>query len=97
MSRFARKFRKWTVDVLDLPPDLIFDLPRLSLTGNKQLHIENHRGVLDFSPTRLLLAINEGTLEVQGEDLIIKSIMTEDVLVEGTIMDIKYRGTGEKR
>ncbi|ANS75160.1 sporulation protein YqfC [Paenibacillus yonginensis] len=96
MSRIARKFRKWTVDAMGLPGDLVFELPRITLVGGKQLLIENHRGVLHFSEERLSLALSEGGLEVTGKDLVIKTIMPQEVMVEGDIAEIKYRGTGEK-
>ena len=48
MSRISRKPQKWTQEMLDLPQDLLFDLPRLTLIGNKESHIENHRGVRHF-------------------------------------------------
>ncbi|MNP31414.1 YabP family protein [compost metagenome] len=95
MSRFVRKFRKWTVDALDLPKDLVFDLPRLTLIGGKQLYVENHRGVVHFSPESLHLELNKGYLEVEGSGLMIKEIMPEEVVIEGRIDGIKYRGTEE--
>ena len=36
MSRISRKSQKWTQEMLDLPQDLLFDLPRLTLIGNKE-------------------------------------------------------------
>lgn len=96
MSRISRKFRKWTVDALDLPGDLVFELPRLTLVGGKQLLIENHKGVLHFSEERLNLALSEGDLEVTGRELVIKTIMPQEVMVEGIITEIKYRGTEGK-
>ncbi|WP_433946090.1 sporulation protein YqfC [Paenibacillus sp. SN-8-1] len=97
MSRFTRKLRKWSVDILDLPQDLVMDLPRLTMVGNKQLLIENHRGVLHFAPDNLRLALPEGSLSVVGSSLVIKAIMPEEVLIEGDIAAIQYLGTGEKR
>ncbi|GIP20534.1 MULTISPECIES: sporulation protein YqfC [Paenibacillus] len=96
MGRFSRKLRKWSVDFLDLPQDLVFDLPRLTMVGNKQLLIENHRGVLHFSPDKLKLALTDGSLDVDGRGLVIKAIMPEEVLIEGYISAIQYFGTGEK-
>ncbi|MBP1999166.1 sporulation protein YqfC [Paenibacillus shirakamiensis] len=96
MSRFTRKLRKWSVDVLDLPQDLVFDLPRLTMIGNKQLLIENHLGVLHFSSEKLRLEINQGHLEVDGTGLMIKAIMPDEVLIEGFISNIQYLGTGAK-
>lgn len=96
MSRIARRFRKWTVDKLDLPNDLIFNLPRLTLIGGKQLYIENHRGVKHFSPESLHLRLSEGYLEVTGSELVIQAILPEEIVIEGTILDIKYRGAEGK-
>lgn len=95
MSRIVRKLRKWSVDALDLPGDLVYDLPRLTMIGARQLYIENHRGVIHFSPDTLHLALSQGTLEVQGSDLVIKAIMPEEVVIEGRIFGIKYREAGE--
>lgn len=97
MSRFVRKFRKWTVDALELPNDLVFDLPRLTLIGGKQLYIENHRGVVHFSPESLHLELSQGMIEVEGKDLVIKEIMPEEVVIEGRIYGIKYRGAEESK
>ncbi|AWB45408.1 sporulation protein YqfC [Paenibacillus sp. CAA11] len=93
MSRIASKLRKWTVDALDLPGDLVFGLPRLTLIGGKQLLIENHKGVLHFSENRLSLALSEGgSLDVIGSGLVIKTILPEEVMIEGNITEIKYHG-----
>lgn len=91
MSRMIRKIRKWTVDALDLPNDLVFDLPRLTWIGGKQLYIENHRGIVHFSPEALHLRTKGGTLEIEGNGLLIKEIMPEEVVIEGRIFGIKYR------
>jgi sporulation protein YqfC len=90
MRRFRKKINHWTAKILDVPPDITMDLPRLTMIGNLQLFIENHRGVLHFSDQYLKLALSKGILEVHGKNLSIRTIMSEEVLVEGTIMDLKY-------
>lgn len=95
MRRFARKIRKITADLLDLPQDVVFDLPRFTMIGNLQLYIENHRGVRYFSSDRLLLSISAGEVELTGSDLVIRAIWPSEVIVEGKIKAIQYIGTGE--
>ncbi|KAA9007651.1 sporulation protein YqfC [Paenibacillus spiritus] len=95
MTRIGRRLRGLTGGMLDLPQDLVHDLPRLTLIGNRQLHIENHRGVLDFSPGRLKLALKNGVLEIQGEGLEIASIIGGDMAVEGIIGEISYKESGD--
>lgn len=90
MRRFRKKVHHWTAKILDVPQDITMDLPRLTMIGNMQLFIENHRGVLHFSDQYLKLGLSKGVLEVRGSGLSIRTIMTEEVLVEGIISDLKY-------
>ncbi len=89
MRRWKRKFQKFA-QVLDLPQDVVFDLPRMTLIGNMQLYVENHRGVLHFSDDLLRLQLSKGQLEVIGKQLVIRAILTEEVFIEGIIDDLKY-------
>jgi sporulation protein YqfC len=90
MSRFRKRLHLYAAKVLDIPHDVILDLPRLTMIGNRQLYIENHRGVLHFSSDALKLELTQGQLEVSGKQLVIRAILPEEVLVEGVIGEIKY-------
>lgn len=90
MRRFRKKINHWTAKILDVPQDITMDLPRLTMIGNMQLFIENHRGVLHFSDQHLKLALTKGVLEVRGQNLSIRTIMSEEVLVDGVISELKY-------
>jgi sporulation protein YqfC len=95
MTRISRKLRKWTYEKLDLPKDIIFNLPRLTMVGNQELFIENHQDVIHFSPNKLILSLSEGSLEIEGSELMIRSIFPQEVLIEGVITNIKYIGVEE--
>lgn len=90
MRPIRKKLNAWTAKLLDVPQDVTLDLPRLTMVGNMQLYIENHRGVIQFTDNSLKLALGKGRLEVYGNDLTIRAILTEEVLVEGDIRDIRY-------
>ncbi|MGG1311842.1 MULTISPECIES: sporulation protein YqfC [Cohnella] len=91
MPRVGRKLRRWTARILDLPQDVVLDLPRVTMIGGVQLTVENHRGVLHFSPGSLRLAMERGELEVTGKNLVIRTIGAEEVLVEGEITGVQLR------
>jgi sporulation protein YqfC len=91
MRRLSKKLNQWAANMLDLPKDVVHDLPRITMIGNMQMYIENHRGVLHFSSDRLELALSQGTLDIRGRGLSIRAIWTEEVFVEGTIDDIHYK------
>ncbi|MFE5319928.1 sporulation protein YqfC [Paenibacillus sp. NPDC056579] len=89
MRSLTRRFNQFTAKLLDLPQDVVMDLPRMTMIGNMQLYIENHRGVLHFSSDYLRLALSKGSLEVRGKQLVIRAILSEEVFIEGVIEDIK--------
>lgn len=97
MTRIGRSLRGWSSGMLDLPQDLLNDMPRITLIGNKEMVIENHRGVLHFSPGRLTLALAQGSLEIGGENLEITSILGRELALTGVIGEIRYKESGEKR
>ncbi|NDI33720.1 sporulation protein YqfC [Chengkuizengella sediminis] len=90
MSRIKKKLRKFTANVLDLPKDVIFDLPRITMIGNMQLYVENHKGVLQFTSEKLTLKLDVGKLEIKGKELVIRAILSEEVFIEGVIEDVDY-------
>ncbi len=90
MRGLKGKLHKLTANLFDLPKDLVFDLPRMTMIGNVQLYIENHRGVLHFSNERLRLQLAKGELEVLGQELTLRTILPEEVFVEGVIHGVKY-------
>ncbi|TJY43425.1 sporulation protein YqfC [Cohnella pontilimi] len=94
MPRVGRKLRKWTAAILDLPQDVALDLPRVTMIGGLQVTVENHRGVLHFSPKTLRLAMDRGVMEVTGDNLVIRNIGAEEVFVEGQIFGVTLHPKG---
>ncbi len=73
-----------------MPQDVVFDLPRVTAIGDRQLYIENHRGVLHFSDHQLKIALTKGELEISGKELVIRTIWTDEIFVEGMITGIQF-------
>jgi sporulation protein YqfC len=96
MRRLTKKLNEWTSQIIDLPPDVTLDLPRLTLIGNRKLFVENHRGLVYFSSEHLKLAIHNGLLELLGRDLMIRTITAEDISIEGLINELKYIMNGNR-
>ncbi|GFN22515.1 MAG: sporulation protein YqfC [Thermoanaerobacteraceae bacterium] len=76
------------VRFLDLPPDAVMNLPRLTLLGNSRLIVENHRGLLVYNRDLIRIKVTIGEIEVDGEDLMLRAIRPEALVVEGNIRKI---------
>ncbi|TCS83730.1 sporulation protein YqfC [Tepidibacillus fermentans] len=90
MKKLHRRLRQLTVKQLELPKDVIFDLPRITMIASYQMYIENHRGVVQFTDQYLHLRLSKGELKIYGNQLVIRAILPEDVFVEGLIRSIEY-------
>lgn len=85
------------IDWLDLPPDVVLDLPKLTLTGDCQASLENHRGIIEYSPELIRLSTNRGEVRVHGSGLVIRSIAKEEILLAGQISGIELVDWGTAR
>ncbi len=89
MRKWLRDIKRKTIKALDVPSDVILDMPRLTMVGFLQLYIENHRGVLLFSDQELRLLLKKGQLIIRGEGLVIRTILSEELFLEGLIRAIE--------
>lgn len=76
-------------DIFELPKDVILDLPRLIMTGNERLLIENHRGILVYSEENVRIKAAKGEIRITGRDLTLLEITKEEIWLEGRIEEIK--------
>ena len=79
-------------ETLDLPKSLTMQLPRLLLTGHRELFIENYRGILEYGTDALRIATSGKTVRVCGSALTIKSIASEEITLEGNIDSVSFEG-----
>lgn len=77
-------------EVLELPREVVFHVPRLVMVGNLHLTIENHRGVVEFGQDRLVVGLGEGQVTVEGEDLAIVRIGREEMAVAGRVSCLRF-------
>lgn len=89
MKHWLRNLKRKTIQALDVPSDVILDMPRLTMIGFLQLYIENHHGVLLFSEQELRLLLKKGQLIIRGNNLVIRTILSEELLLEGYIRGIE--------
>ncbi|MFT9848653.1 sporulation protein YqfC [Aneurinibacillus sp. REN35] len=90
MKKWNEKWRRFTTGVLDMPQDLTMEMPRITMIGQLQMYIENHRGVLWFSNQELRLLLTKGQLLIRGQNLVIRAILPEEVLVEGIVDQVVF-------
>ncbi|NLW16217.1 MAG: sporulation protein YqfC [Firmicutes bacterium] len=86
------RIRTLMTDILELPKDLVLDLPRVTLIGNVQLTLENHRGVILYTDTHIRVAVARGEIVITGQKLTLRSILPDEIIIDGSITNVAYIG-----
>ncbi len=84
-------FRQRLTEIFDLPQEVIFDLPLISIVGNLNLKVENHRGIIKYTPKLVEIRIKRGQLIIQGRQLKVDHINEEKLVIIGKIDNLSFK------
>ena len=90
MKNRSAEIKESISELLELPKDIMLDLPRVTLIGNLQLYIENHKGIIEYSSQRIRINTKSGVMRITGKNLTIKTIVTEEIIIAGLISQIEF-------
>ena len=85
-----KKWRQNLADLLELPREIILNLPRMTMVGNLQCYLENHRGVIQYTSEKIRVSVNGGEIIVEGRELTIRYMANEELAIDGSIDSIYY-------
>lgn len=77
-------------NILDIPKDVMLDLPKLTVIGDLQIYIENHRGIIEYTDELIRLSTSLGQLSIKGEKLVLRNISIEEIYIDGRIKEINF-------
>lgn len=77
-------------EALDMPLDVICDIPRTEIMGNTEISIENFRGILDYNESCIKINTTIGIIKIEGDELYIDSITDEGAFVKGRIIRLEF-------
>lgn len=75
---------------MEIPDDLTLGAVLVSITGQGEAFIENYKGIIEYTDTRLMLLTKTCRLEILGKRLIIEYYTSEELKVRGHIEQINY-------
>ena len=89
--------KDYFMDALHIPADISNGTMRLTITGARQVWVENYLGILDYTDNRILLQGRNGTLCIEGKKLKIEYYTRDDMFLRGIIHDIHLYGNSYGR
>ena len=75
-------------DALDLPADALAGLPRIELIGDRELRMENHRGILAYGTEEIHISGGAFVVKVSGHGLELRAMTGVELLITGKIEQI---------
>ena len=75
---------------LELPREVISDIPKITITGFDEILIENFKGILEYEDYFARINTSLGILNINGFNLKLNQITDDDILVNGIIENIDF-------
>lgn len=89
MEKRPRSLLEKTVQALDLPADALAGLPRVELVGDREVRMENHRGILAYGEQEIHVSGGPFVIKVMGEGLELRAMTGLELLITGHITAIQ--------
>ena len=90
MKERIEKTREILAEKLDLPKDVILNLPKITIIGNDEITIENHKGIILFERTIIKINTKVKIVNIEGEDFEILYIGDSTITISGKFKSIRY-------
>jgi sporulation protein YqfC len=84
------KLKSKLASIMELPKEIVMNLPLISIVGNEEISIENYKGVIEYTGEKLRVSTTCGVIGIEGKRLRIKWITPENIAVTGRIVKMGY-------
>ena len=91
-----KKLRNMIADKLSLPKDVILDLPRISVCGDREIYIENHKGIMEYNDSSIRIKTDKEVVHINGSELRIIVLKSDRMVINGVFESVNYEKIGRK-
>lgn len=76
--------------MLELPKEIVLNMPKLVMLGNGDVIIENYKGIVEYAEGVIRVNTTSGIIKLTGTDIYIKEITAENIMVYGNILSLEF-------
>ena len=84
--------KRFLTDKLELPREVVLNLPKITIYGDNEIQIENHRGIILFEKDEVKLNSTVGIIFLKGIDFEIIYMGGSTLVLSGRFKSIEYEG-----
>ena len=70
--------------------EITMNVPHVTVTGNRELYIENHKGIEVYTRELIRLSTPEGSISIEGRDMELNAVRVSDMFISGFINKIEF-------
>jgi sporulation protein YqfC len=90
MEEKFQKGKERILNKLDFPSDIALELPKIIVVGNREITIENHKGIIFFETNMVKINSRIGSIIIQGDQFEILFIAETSITLSGIFKGISY-------
>ena len=84
------KIREQVIERLELPKDFLLGEAIVTVTGRKELLIENYKGILNYEDSFIKIQAKNCRIIIRGRQLSIDYYTNEEMKISGFFEEIQY-------
>lgn len=84
------KIREQVIEQMELPRDFLLGDALVTITGRRELLIENYRGILDYEDSFIKIQAKNCQILIAGKQLSIDYYTREEMKISGFFEQIQY-------
>ena len=73
---------------LEMPKEIISNVPKITIVGSNEMLIENYKGILEYEEFFVRVNTYIGIINVNGLNLNLNQITEDDIIITGKIDSI---------
>lgn len=89
-NKFKLGFIENTSRVFDIPGEMIGGFPRVTVTGNSKVNVENHRGLLEYNNNEIMVNSAVGVVRIKGDKLELSAMSDMDLVALGEVYAVEF-------
>lgn len=86
----TKRAKQQFINILEMPKEIILDLPKIVMVGNVQVFLENHLGIIEYTSEIIRAQTSLGEIKIHGHNLTLKNILPDEIVVEGKIIYVNF-------
>lgn len=94
-SRRKNNIKSRLNKVLEVPDEVALKIPKLTILKFEEVLIENYKGILEYQDFFVRIQTYIGIININGYQLSLEEMTTDDLLVKGKIESIDFESIEE--